>query len=195
MLSWYSINAAYTHRHEFLVHDQVPFDVVLGSKFIIEEGWKKSFNDPVLALRYSDLSDEQLREIHHKARQSKEATDAQRQAEREMRSRDRQARRQLGLSRSGTPRSFLSPVGNQALSRRMSMATVSGHSSMTRSPLSAQQSPSAPFESPSNSESTRSLSITTTQPDSVPDDLEERSAVPSVTIETELERDAVGEVR
>lgn len=56
-LSWYSVNAAYTHRHEFLVHDQVPFDVVLGSEFIIEEGWKKSFNDPVLALRYSDLSD------------------------------------------------------------------------------------------------------------------------------------------
>ncbi|RSL45892.1 hypothetical protein CEP54_014079 [Fusarium duplospermum] len=60
-LSWYSVNAAYTHRHAFLVHDQVPFDVVLGSEFIIEEGWKKSFNDPVLALRYADLSDGKYR--------------------------------------------------------------------------------------------------------------------------------------
>jgi hypothetical protein len=59
-LTWYSVNASYTHRHEFLVHDQVPFDVVLGSEFIIEEGWKKSFNDPVLALRYSELSDGKL---------------------------------------------------------------------------------------------------------------------------------------
>ncbi|KAJ3456479.1 hypothetical protein MRS44_016502 [Fusarium solani] len=95
-LTWYSVNASYTHRHEFLVHDQVPFDVVLGSEFIIEEGWKKSFNDPVLALRYSELN--QLREIHHKARQNKDATDAQRQAEREMRSRDRQARPRSPLS-------------------------------------------------------------------------------------------------
>ncbi|KAM5345681.1 hypothetical protein ACJ41O_011542 [Fusarium nematophilum] len=56
-LTWCSVNAAYTHRHEFLVHDDVPFDVVLGSEFIIEESWKKSFNDPVLALRHTGLSD------------------------------------------------------------------------------------------------------------------------------------------
>ncbi|RSL72897.1 hypothetical protein CEP53_000957 [Fusarium sp. AF-6] len=190
-LTWYSVNAAYTHRHEFLVHDQVPFDVVLGSEFIIEEGWKKSFNDPVLALRYSELSDEQLREIHHKARQNKEATDAQRQAEREMRSRDRQARRQFGLSRTGTPRSFLSPAGSQAISRRMSMATISGRSSLARSPLSTQQSYSATSEN-SISESPDPLSATSTQQDAAPSNLEE--TVPSVQIETEPERDAVGEV-
>lgn len=57
-LTWYSVNAARTRRHEFLVHDQVPFDAVMGTQFIMEEdGWMDSFNDPVLALRHSGLSD------------------------------------------------------------------------------------------------------------------------------------------
>ncbi|UPK95781.1 hypothetical protein LCI18_006716 [Fusarium solani-melongenae] len=188
-LTWYSVNASYTHRHEFLVHDQVPFDVVLGSEFIIEEGWKKSFNDPVLALRYSDLSDDQLREIHHKARQNKDATDAQRQAEREMRSKDRQARRQFGLSRTGTPRSLLSPAGSQPLSHRISRATIAGHPSTARSPLSA-QALSMTSESHSILEPSEPLSTTSTQQASVlSDDLEGAPAVPSVSIvdaETDL---------
>ncbi|RSL83492.1 hypothetical protein CEP51_004457 [Fusarium floridanum] len=185
-LTWYSVNAAYTHRHEFLVHHQVPFDVVLGSRFIIEEGWKKSFNDPVLALRYSELSDEQLREIHHKARQNKEATEAQRQAEREMRSRDRQARRQFGLSRTGTPRSLLSRAGSQAISPRMSMATINGHSPLRRSPLSAQQ-PHPTNSEDSIAEPPGPLPTTTTQQGAVPGDLEVTSVAPSVQIVTEPE--------
>ncbi|KAF4437648.1 hypothetical protein F53441_12983 [Fusarium austroafricanum] len=129
ILTWYSVNAAYTHRHEFLVHEDVPFDVVLGSEFIIEEGWKKSFNDPVLALRHSDLTDEQLDRIHQKTREDKEQSEAQIQAERAMRARDRQRRRMLNVSRTGTPRS------NHALSRKSSMGAIPYASSSATSSL------------------------------------------------------------
>ncbi|KAF4947356.1 hypothetical protein FSARC_13977 [Fusarium sarcochroum] len=139
-LTWYSVNAAYTHRHEFLVHDDVPFDVVLGSEFIIEESWKKSFNDPVLALRYSDLSDEQLDEIHSKARQNKEETEAQKKIERAIRAKDRQMRRMLNASRAGTPKFSQTPAFSQTISRRDSMATIPFASSPLAPALGVQES-------------------------------------------------------
>ncbi|KAF5640453.1 hypothetical protein F52700_3603 [Fusarium sp. NRRL 52700] len=139
-LTWYSVNAAYTHRHEFLVHDDVPFDVVLGSDFIIEEGWKKSFNDPNLALRYSGLSDEQLEKIHQKARHSKEEAEGQIQTERAMKAKDREMRRRLNLSRTGTPRSSLTP--HDVLSRRSSIRTLPYAPNLALSGVTSQQTQS-----------------------------------------------------
>ena len=49
-LTWYAINAGKSRKTRFFVHDQVPFDMVLGRIFIKEESIFM-FNEPALALR------------------------------------------------------------------------------------------------------------------------------------------------
>ncbi|KAM5378653.1 hypothetical protein ACJZ2D_004452 [Fusarium nematophilum] len=49
-LAWYSENQARSHSNEFLVHDQVPFDAILGSSWILPQ--IDSFHEAVLPLRH-----------------------------------------------------------------------------------------------------------------------------------------------
>jgi len=49
-VTWYAVNAGKSRKTSFFVHDQVPFDMVLGRVFIKEESIFM-FNEPALALR------------------------------------------------------------------------------------------------------------------------------------------------
>ena len=49
-VTWYAVNASKSRKTTFLVHDNVPFDMVLGRIFIKEESIFL-FNKPALALR------------------------------------------------------------------------------------------------------------------------------------------------
>jgi hypothetical protein len=49
-IKWYAVNAGLSRKTTFLVHDAVPFDMVLGKVFIKEESIFV-FNKPALALR------------------------------------------------------------------------------------------------------------------------------------------------
>ncbi|KAF4982965.1 hypothetical protein FZEAL_1535 [Fusarium zealandicum] len=49
-LNWYSENQGLSHNTEFLVYNEVPFDVVLGSDWILRQ--MGAFHEPVLPLRH-----------------------------------------------------------------------------------------------------------------------------------------------
>ena len=49
-ITWYSENQAITKKSVFLVHDQLPFDVILGRNYIL--GGLVEFSEPVLPFRH-----------------------------------------------------------------------------------------------------------------------------------------------
>lgn len=54
-ITWYAVNAGMSKKTTFLVHDQVPFDMVLGRVFIKNES-VFVFKKPALALRHGRFS-------------------------------------------------------------------------------------------------------------------------------------------
>ncbi|KAK3320512.1 hypothetical protein B0T19DRAFT_403164 [Cercophora scortea] len=54
-ITWYSTNQLKSSEHLFLVHDELPFDVILGSKFIVDS--QNELSEPVLPLEYKYVLD------------------------------------------------------------------------------------------------------------------------------------------
>lgn len=54
-VTWYPTNSGKSRQTRFLVHREVPFDVVLGRRWILEEGWS-FFERPAMALRMGKFS-------------------------------------------------------------------------------------------------------------------------------------------
>ncbi|KAH6664982.1 hypothetical protein B0J14DRAFT_661092 [Halenospora varia] len=66
-ITWYATNAGVSRTTSFLVHDAVPFDIVLGKIFIRDESIFV-FSKPALALRQGKFTKEELREIEKNAK-------------------------------------------------------------------------------------------------------------------------------
>ncbi|CAD6593578.1 MAG: hypothetical protein ASARMPRED_007684 [Alectoria sarmentosa] len=113
-IDWYATNAGKSNRTSFLVHHAVPFDMVLGKIWIIEESIFV-FNKPALALRMGKFTKEEHRIIEENARKkgaTNELLVSIRRAE-EASARDR-LRQQKALSKASTKRP--SPTSQSTLS-------------------------------------------------------------------------------
>lgn len=54
-VTWYPTNSGKSRQTRFLVHREVPFDVVLGRRWILEEG-RSFFEQPAMGLRMGRIS-------------------------------------------------------------------------------------------------------------------------------------------
>ncbi|KAI9375787.1 hypothetical protein BJX61DRAFT_539518 [Aspergillus egyptiacus] len=101
-LTWYASNSASTKETAFFVHGHVPFDMVLGRKFIAEES-VFVFHKPALALRQGKFSKDELLQIEQKAREkganNEQISSVRRTADAAARE---QMRQQRAASRSGS---------------------------------------------------------------------------------------------
>ncbi|OCL00018.1 uncharacterized protein K441DRAFT_692738 [Cenococcum geophilum 1.58] len=142
-ITWFTVNPAMSRKTTFLVHEAPPFDMVLG-KLFIQANNVLMFNEPALALRHANLTEEELLEMEKQAREnadSQKQISAIRQAKNAAaRERMRQEKAASRISTPGTLRSqktsFLYPrldplqSGASSLSRRLSMLSVQSSASV-----------------------------------------------------------------
>ncbi|KAL6718892.1 hypothetical protein ACLMJK_003127 [Lecanora helva] len=70
-VTWFATNAAKSRKTTFLVHNEVPFDMVLGRQWIAEESIFV-FNRPALALRMGEFTREKAKEKEPNVKQMEE---------------------------------------------------------------------------------------------------------------------------
>ncbi|KAI0517496.1 hypothetical protein F5B22DRAFT_107636 [Xylaria bambusicola] len=131
-LIWYSENQALTKKTNFLVGEELPFDVILGSDYLMDDLNTDPFKTPILPLR-SILTREELQELEKTQREKGAKAEDIRKIQKEQNLKNfeerRKAKRESRLTTPaypGTSSSFLFPSSTPtSISRRSSFASRS----------------------------------------------------------------------
>ncbi|KAL0941667.1 uncharacterized protein CTRU02_204430 [Colletotrichum truncatum] len=126
-VTWFSENQALTTTSDFLVHDgSLPFDVVLGSKWMLEDVISNKLSEPLLPIRHI-ITKEDLQQIETQAREDG-ASNEQLIELHKQQSKEKRAEKRLLKAASAR---VSSPRPARSSSATGTVAGVSRHDSMT----------------------------------------------------------------